>query len=561
MLRLAARVRLRLAAAATVAVLSAAPVFAQDNPALGGDGPLAIGADNAGAARAAVRSSPFPPPSESDRLFIVDSGPGLDTGCTYRAGGPLRFDIPVTRYVGPTAGGVLADPAALVGAGVVSPTAKLTMPVFDVDSRAVVEGFAPEVDRVVFNGETLGTLDGENNRWNLNAFDVPIDVVRFPERGAGGPPAPAMNTVEVYIDEANTEQVWCMGLDWASLEFKAVSPVLLVHGVGNNPGFWDRMGFAAALRAESVPFDGCGTCQTPINSPFRYRTAGSRLGALFAQAVETFGADSYHVVAHSKGGLDTRAFLATTYTSSPRMLSLVTLDSPHDGSLSADVLLAYEEAVTRDALSIEFEDFPSFSETAIGLLYRLRGGASDLQQLSTSQVAAFNATNVPNLPSGLRYLAVAADADRNRNGELDFFNGEAEDLISESLGGGFFSQGLDVFNGLANNAYQILREVRSVSVRYEVRDVVLPGPNPIVIEDARVAILEGVPTASPEGNDTVVTVSSARGEGGFRSAASGTRTLTGSQGKNHSTIADGEVARTVALPWILQAEREIGDLR
>ena len=36
-------------------------------------------------------SSPFSPSDEEDTLFAVDSGSGLDTGCTFRGGGPLRI--------------------------------------------------------------------------------------------------------------------------------------------------------------------------------------------------------------------------------------------------------------------------------------------------------------------------------------------------------------------------------------------------------------------------------------------------------------------------------------
>src|SRR5688500_18805530 len=50
------------------------------------------------------RTSPFNPPEESDIRFVVDASPGLDTGCTFRGGGPLVFDIEITRYVGPVDG-------------------------------------------------------------------------------------------------------------------------------------------------------------------------------------------------------------------------------------------------------------------------------------------------------------------------------------------------------------------------------------------------------------------------------------------------------------------------
>lgn len=554
-----------------LALLLAPAAGAQDNPALGGDGPPA-GASASAEARgvSASRSSPFDPPGQSDRLFIADDGPGLDTGCTFRSGGPLRFEIPVTRYVGPVftsgAGGPLVAPGDLVAAGVVSATATLTLPVYDVDSRAAHPEYAPEVDRVVFNGHDVGTLDGNNNQWNLNAFEVPIEHVRFPHPRAGGP-APAVNVVEVHIDQANSEQVWCVGLDWGSLEFKATSPVFLVHGVGNNPGFWNRMGFSSALRRAGLPFEGCGRsqCLFEIAPRFSYRAAGRALGARFAEVAEAYGVDSYHVVGHSKGGLDTRSFLGgDTYDPErgPQLLSLITLDTPHDGSVVADVLFAYDAELDEGAVSVEFEGFPSFTDAVIPLTYTARGGdADDLFQLTTDQVGSFNDDNVGGLPRGVRYIAIGADADRNGNGELDFFNGEASSLISESLGGGLLGQVLDAFNGGADNAYQILRRVASVTVDREVRDVVIPGAHPVVIEDAQVSVLRAVPTPSPEGNDSVVTVSSALGRaGGFAGRATRRIVLDGSEAKNHATIGDEDVARVV-IPLILAVERAIGDLR
>lgn len=48
------------------------------------------------------RSSPFEPPEENDHTFVVDAAAGLDTGCTFRGGGPLEFDVEITRHLGET---------------------------------------------------------------------------------------------------------------------------------------------------------------------------------------------------------------------------------------------------------------------------------------------------------------------------------------------------------------------------------------------------------------------------------------------------------------------------
>src|SRR5262245_36907194 len=60
---------------------------------------------------AAVRSSPFDPPTKD--VFVADSGPGLDTGCTFNTdpNHPLRIDVMVDQAVGPVDGnGFLVNP-------------------------------------------------------------------------------------------------------------------------------------------------------------------------------------------------------------------------------------------------------------------------------------------------------------------------------------------------------------------------------------------------------------------------------------------------------------------
>ncbi len=81
-------------------------------------------------------TSPFTPPEETDTTFVVDAASGLDTDCIFRSGGPLVFDVAVTRVVGDVnADGTLQDAATLIANGVISSTATLTLPVFDVDSE------------------------------------------------------------------------------------------------------------------------------------------------------------------------------------------------------------------------------------------------------------------------------------------------------------------------------------------------------------------------------------------------------------------------------------------
>lgn len=106
-------------------------------------------------------TAPIDPSAEDDEHFVVDKADKLDTGCTSRSGSPLIFKVKVNRYVGPTnTDGTLLNLQTLIDNGVVSKYAELVMPAFDVDSSADID---PEIDKVFFNGKSIGQLTGRNN--------------------------------------------------------------------------------------------------------------------------------------------------------------------------------------------------------------------------------------------------------------------------------------------------------------------------------------------------------------------------------------------------------------
>lgn len=141
---------------------------------------------------------PYP---HNDERFQVDRGSGLDTGCTFRSGGPLSFKVPIDRYVGSVkADGTLANPKLLIEQGVISRTAELIMPAYDID---LDQG---EIDEVYFNGRKLDKpLQGSDGTWHENQFTVPIEWVKFPAaRGENGQkPVAAENEIRIDIDTNN----------------------------------------------------------------------------------------------------------------------------------------------------------------------------------------------------------------------------------------------------------------------------------------------------------------------------------------------------------------------
>lgn len=501
----------------------------------------------------AQRTSPFEPPKANDITFVRDSAGGLDTSCTYRSGGPLTFEILVTRHAGAlNPDGTLRDAAALVAAGLLSPTATLSLPVFDVDSSADVEPpTQPERDRVSFNGEVLGFLTGENGQWKLSTFQVPIEKVRFAARAANGSaPAGAANEVRIDIDTANSSEVWCMSVDWGALTFKAMSPVVLIHGNNSDGGFYARMGFTTGLDTARLLFDNSISMTTASRAAH-----GVVLDGLLPGIVKSFGVDSCHVVVHSKGGLDTREYLAVHHPARAKdfqVLSYTSLSTPHEGTSGADLLVMKSMAVQAKADKIEFVGFPWLVETVAEDM----GVDAGTPDLTTRANARFNAVNIPMLPRSTVYNTVAADADTNGNGEIDrspdeylHLRTESAELttLDNSFGGNTKSR------WVADALYQTGRLVSTVQLRYRVDSSFLFGSKVV-------AILTAVPTAAPVGNDALVGLPSGQGASSLAALTTNTTTFTGAAGRNHSNVADAGVAATV-VPWIVQVERTSGDLR
>lgn len=506
------------------------------------------------------RSSPFDPGEESDRRFVVDAATGLDTGCTFRSGGPLEFDVEITRYVGEVDGNNdLVDPAGLVGNGVLSGTATLTMPAFDVDFNANVSGIAPERDRVLVNGQFVGFLNGLNNTWIQNRFDVPISLIKFPDRASvGDTPDPVANTITIEIDVANAggPEAWCTAIDWAAIEFKAISPVILVHGNGSNAGFWNRRGFIDELIDQQIPFDGCnnpffGTgCENPIQLPTStIRVNAGELERLVPPIVRTFGTDSYHLVVHSKGGLDSRQFLAQQGAAAdPKALSYTSLSTPHNGSIGADLQLELEAAAQISDRQ-EYVGFPDNIEAAAGSLSPNAGTPN----LTVSFLTGFNQNNLPQLPNDIVYNTIGADLDRNNSGTVDQAV-EYDAIVDE--------EGLGVQNFFAAGRVQeVLTAIyRTLGTTAGVQ--VSTRQEPAFLGTRTIATLTQIPNPNNQfiPNDILVTVPSARGDGGFAQRVTNNFVFDAPDGRNHADVADQGVAQRV-LPWIFSTEQNNGDLK
>jgi pimeloyl-ACP methyl ester carboxylesterase len=486
---------------------------------------LAAGSVQSATTASPSRSSPFPTPTPTDTLFVVDEwAGGLDTPCRFRSAGSLKFTVSVKRYVGEVgSNGTLVNPQALVSNGVVSATATLTMPAYDVDFNAQPSApYYPERDRILFNGHPVGDLDagayltGENNKWRVNNITIPIEYVHFAQKGPrGGEPTPGENEIEILVDQANLPSgtdVWCTAIDWAAIKFKALAPVVMIHGNGESGAFWDRLNFTRPFQQAGIPYD------NSISMPIDFIADNAqKLASEVPRVARQFGAKHVHLVAHSKGGLDSRAFLKLLPAEGPlAVLSLTTLSTPHHGSALADYVRDVRGASARHS-----DDYTRAT------FFQQFGGDYDRgrQNLVTDFVQPrFNPQNLP-LPqsftvdgeeTGVNYFSYGADA--NLDDSMSFF-GNPTISRDELAGTGY------TFPGSGYGGQLIYRTLYYVaSTRWE-------------FDQAGRRVVREVHNQTVQPNDLLVTITSSKLPGHFVALPDLKR--------NHATIADEGMGNVV----------------
>jgi hypothetical protein len=499
-------------------------VLAQNRP-TGGKTTLGDSRSDASASKAARalsassnQTSPFPVPTTTDTRFVVDEWPGaLDTGCTYRSEGSLKFHIGIKRYVGAVTGdGRLANPQALISSGVISRFATLRMPAYDVDFDVRPQPpLYPEQDLIMFNGQRLAYLGpgaflrGADGKWRMNEIQVPIELVRFGTKGSNGSePGTGDNEIEILIDQANQTDTWCTSLDWAALSFNALAPVIMIHGNGKSGAFWDVLNFTRPFQQAGIPYD------NSISLPTTFVASNAQmLSSEIPRVAREFGAKHVHLVTHSKGGLDSRAFLKLLPSEGQlAVLSLTTLSTPHHGSVLADYV--------RDAKGASVW---SSDESARTFFFQKLAGDYDQgrQNLTTHFVQdVFNPQNLP-LPqsfkvdgevTSVRYCSYGADA--NLDDSFSILGNPS--ISSDEMVGTDYS-----FRGSGYGGELVYRTVYYVaSTHWEWA----------YVGGEKVRIVREVQNQAVQPNDFLVTINSSKLPGHFLALPN--------QKRNHATIAD-----------------------
>jgi len=322
----------------------AKPLHAQDHP---GDH-AAFGAAKTASHSASNQSSPFSPeqPDQApDEYFVANSGRGLDTGCTFSSDGDLVIEVDVTRYVGEVGGdGTLLNPNALINAIQVPEYLILQMPAYDVDYGASSSDSNPERDKVYFNGEPIDFLKGSDGQWVRNSFKVDIRDVKFASLGGSA----GTNTVRIDIDTANSEDTWCTAIDWVVLGgLQAWRPAVLAHGWNANTTTWEtwREKFSQIVPERALPVDARAPLLS-LNAAGSVPGNASRITTQVKSIREQIGVEKVNIVAHSKGGLDSRYYAAHR----DDVDKLIMLATPNAGSPLGTVC-KYATTICQAALS------------------------------------------------------------------------------------------------------------------------------------------------------------------------------------------------------------------
>ena len=114
-------------------------------------------------------------------------------------------------------------------------------------------------------------------------------------------------------------------------EDTAALPVLLLHGYGCNSGFWQQLG----ARLEAARISHATVDLGPVTGDID--GYGVQVAAAAESLLAASGAAQLNIVAHSMGGLAARAWLRNDPHALARTARLITLGTPHHGTVLANL--------------------------------------------------------------------------------------------------------------------------------------------------------------------------------------------------------------------------------
>jgi hypothetical protein len=544
-----------------------------------------------------VGQAPTPAWQVLDDLVEFDGTNPYNTG---RAWLDLSFkflvDRVVTDDVNLDSEGFLINPQLLITKGVIAPTITVEFSAIQYfHGNGVVktwcgEGEFAKYKLVSVNGKKVwaeppvGDISGWDWRFPVNHFtteklQIPVEMVKFPHKAPiGASPKPVENHLEVTTDMwGNDWAIPGIQLAWVKTSVKAMAPIFLVHGTNATPDTWNE---PRAVDINPTNFNNYFTGiinLPPYNSfckigPFFYGLCfndielkpngpidgnGTTLGQQITDRLNSVGAKTCHIIAHSKGGLDSRAFLKQHYDSGKsekmnisghyRVLSLYTLDTPHRGTVLSDIAWYTLNRVSvvadprwEDLKCLIYEDFPFLHRNPVDdpdrKTWLPTGDALSAQR--TKNMSDWNDINTFNFNNNdILFYNTASDADWHfRNLLIDETERDSSGVPT---------------NRMATSMYHMLYWAREIKARPTFRNVDDMGGKTIQVPVTELYIPPG-PVVN-EWNDLVVSIESAKYDGGILFCPPGFTNSNGILYKNHSNGKNYEMAAAIVdrirLDW------------
>lgn len=159
-------------------------------------------------------------------------------------------------------------------------------------------------------------------------------------------------------------------------------PILLVHGMGfrdhKKLNYWGRI----PAKLEEL---GCAVYYGNQDSNADAETNGRVLAARIGEILAESGAEKVNIIAHSKGGLDSR-YVISSLQMAEKVASLTTVSTPHNGSKTVDLLLKAPDFLVR------------FGSACADLWFRLLGDQKPhtyrvIRSFTTAEAERFNREN------------------------------------------------------------------------------------------------------------------------------------------------------------------------
>ncbi len=385
----------------------------------------------------------------SDHAFLPDGSQvfiDCSTGDSSACPVDVSPHVQVSRVVGPgmnstgtvdsiNPDGTLVNPSVYVSNGVVSANAHLSVQ-FDyalwlsTDIVVSLNGNQIAAEHILGASDVPGTDPNRGDGSFSRCYDVPVALVRFAARNLGGIPTPGDNVIELKSTIADPWDVCddcSIVVSLGSLSFKALEPVIMVHGYNEGPEWFGPPGTDPCVPSGlnfAQPFaDGKMSFEYQSIDLRQGRMGGTRktsdidtgavtLAARVLGIATEFGVHGVHMVGHSKGGLYIRRCLAEL-PDNFAVYSATTLETPHHGSYGADVVVNSRKyfglMVLRNPYLIP------------GWFVPLKG----TQDLTVEAMEGFNALygapplsfHVDGIDVSPQYFSTSADA--NLNGDTD----------------------------------------------------------------------------------------------------------------------------------------------